>query len=346
MEVPTMLTAVLSLAILAPQQEEELSRKIQKLVQDLGSEDFETREKAATELKKIGKAAADALKKAAESDDAEIRLRAKRILEEIERKKPQKRIGSSVSIQSSNGDTSYLLTPNEGDPITFKRLKSGGVELEYAVDGQKKTAKSESIEKFLEEHKGLAEKYGITKDGISYGGSRISFRAAPSFRFGGQDEEFWKKFEKDLEEWQKRFQERDWFWDPGVDPEEFEKEMDRLRKRAMDPDLDPEDFFHDWNRWQRRDSAHGAVLEPADEVLRAHLEIPEGTGLVVRRVREGSLAEQFGLRKNDILLDIDGTKVASWRDATKLLKKESTVTILRGGKKSERKIEEREKKDK
>jgi len=69
--------------------------RIQDLIQKLGSDDFSTREQASEELKKTGKNAREALKKAAdESQDPEVRQRARTILDEMakaEKAPPQPR---------------------------------------------------------------------------------------------------------------------------------------------------------------------------------------------------------------------------------------------------------------
>lgn len=319
-----MMSTLLMAALLAPQQDEDLAKKIDALVRDLGAEDFETREKATAELKKIGKPAIPALKKAAESEDAEVKVRAKALLEEFARaeKKPEKKRGfSRISVNSTNGDTSYVIVPSEGDPITFQRLKDGGVQLEYVEKGEAKTAKAESLAKFLEAHKELAAKYGITEDGIAYGGAKASFKGGgPQFRFDWDEEMPMPDFQEEMEKLRKLLEENDWGWKPGF---EFDEEwLDNLRSGGRTP------------------SAHGASFSSVDEVLRSHLDIPEGSGLVVRKVKDATLAAEFGLKKNDILLEIDGAKIASAKDVKSALKKESKLTILRGGKRTELKAKE------
>jgi S1-C subfamily serine protease len=75
------------------------------------------------------------------------------------------------------------------------------------------------------------------------------------------------------------------------------------------------------------------VLEPVDEALRAQLDLPEGQGAVVTRVLPGGVAELLGLRKSDILLDVDGKKIASPESAKGLITRESRLTVVRKGKK-------------
>jgi hypothetical protein len=320
-----MIATLLIPALLLAPQDEETTKKIDALIRDLGAEDFETREKASAELRKIGKPAVPALRKAAESEDAEVKMRAKAILEELEKpakEKPKIGIGGSrITVKSVNGDTSYIIVPSNGDAITLTRAKDGAVQLDYTEAGQAKTAKAESLAKFLETHPELAKKYGISEDGIDYAGARASFKGGgPRFHFDFNQE--LPDFTEEMERLRKLFEDRDWGWD----------------RDWTDPDLD--ELLRELRGGGRAPSAHGASFSEVDEVLRAHLEIPEGTGLVVRRVKEDSLAAKLGLKKNDIVLEVDGTKVSSTRDVKSLLKKDSTLQILRGGKRTELKTKE------
>jgi hypothetical protein len=60
------------------------SEKVEALVRQLGSEEYDLREQAMEEIKKTGAAAIEALQKALESEDEEIRSRAEKLLGEIE----------------------------------------------------------------------------------------------------------------------------------------------------------------------------------------------------------------------------------------------------------------------
>jgi S1-C subfamily serine protease len=53
----------------------------------------------------------------------------------------------------------------------------------------------------------------------------------------------------------------------------------------------------------------------------------------VLRVTPGSVAEALGLRKSDILLEVDGRKIETPASAKGLITRESKVTLLRKGKK-------------
>jgi hypothetical protein len=70
------------------------TKKIAQLVEKLGSADFDEREQASQDLDKLGAPALEALKKAAQSDDAETRRRAADLVAKIE-----KREGSSLLLK-------------------------------------------------------------------------------------------------------------------------------------------------------------------------------------------------------------------------------------------------------
>ncbi len=278
------------------------SKDVEKWIKELGSESFEAREKATVELKKIGAPALEALKKAAaESPDAEVRQRAADLIKGMEQPKPAKPAvpgkpggrAASVQIQTVNGDSTYTITPAGGTPFTFRKAAGGAVQLDYADgDGKEQSVKSDSLDAFLKDHKELAAAHGITKDGINHGGATIDFD-------GNQLKGI-----------------RIWRAVPfkNGDEDELEGRMQELFdvRSAM--------------------RAAGATFEPVTEVLRAQLDIPEGQGLVVKSVGEETVASRAGLKKHDIVLEVDGAKVSKAKEL-KELTKESKVLVLRGGKK-------------
>ena len=75
------LAAVLALCLAASGQDEE---RIRKLIQDLGDPGKEERDRAVTELAKVGRPALSALQKAREGGDAEVKALAARAIEKIE----------------------------------------------------------------------------------------------------------------------------------------------------------------------------------------------------------------------------------------------------------------------
>jgi hypothetical protein len=68
----------------SPADETPRKEKIDQLIEQLGSSNFAEREKATKELEAIGPPALEALRKAAKSDDAEVRKRAETLLPKLE----------------------------------------------------------------------------------------------------------------------------------------------------------------------------------------------------------------------------------------------------------------------
>jgi hypothetical protein len=290
--------AAMILSLVAQDQD-----RIQDLIKKLGSDDFTTREQASEELKKAGKGAREALKKAAEeSEDPEVRQRARTILDDqtkAEKPAAPRRIVpgqglqgfSGVAVRSVNGDSTYTITPADGTPVlTFHKAQAGNVKLDYIEGGESKSVASATLDAFLKDHKELAQKYGISEEGIDYGGSRVSFKG-PLF----------PKFNQPL------------------------FPLPQRPNRALPPPIPQDD--------EEGTPVAGALLAPVDDALRAQLEIPEGQGAVVTKVTPGSLAAALGLRKSDVLLEIDGKKITAPESAKGLLMRESRAVVLRKGKK-------------
>lgn len=73
------------LAALASAAQPRISAEkiVEALIRDLGAERYEARERATELLRRVGQPAQDALEKAAESDDPEVRLRAREVLADV-----------------------------------------------------------------------------------------------------------------------------------------------------------------------------------------------------------------------------------------------------------------------
>ena len=275
-----------------------LTQDADALVNKLGSEDYAEREKATEQLRARGKGAEDALRKALAHEDPEVRARAKALLEELDAKgrpqarRPAPRVpppgpfgqgfkGSSVSVQTVNGDSTYVITPGDGSPaLTFRKEAAGPVKLDYVDDaGTAQTAGAATLEAFLKDHKDLAARYGISEAGIDYAGAKVGFGARRD-PFGGGGFRFN-------------------FGRPTPFP--FDEEAPKAERLS--------DF------------------EPASEALRAQLGLPDGQGVVV--TRDGAAP---GLKKHDLLLEIDGRPVGTSAEAKKRAADASAFTILRKGK--------------
>jgi type II secretory pathway component PulC len=94
----------------------------------------------------------------------------------------------------------------------------------------------------------------------------------------------------------------------------------------------------------------GVQPEELSDELRAQLDLEDGVGLLVSEVLENSPAQKAGLKKNDILLKIDGRKVKGEEALAKFMQtavlgQETTLTILRKGKEQSLKATISERKD-
>jgi hypothetical protein len=88
----------------------------------------------------------------------------------------------------------------------------------------------------------------------------------------------------------------------------------------------------------RAPATFGAGLKPVPPLLHEHLtQIKKGHGLAVERVEPQSFAEKTGLHVHDILLNFDGTDLATSEQLHQLLRgcnpdKPGSLTLLRHGK--------------
>ncbi len=64
----------------------------------------------------------------------------------------------------------------------------------------------------------------------------------------------------------------------------------------------------------------GMSLTPADDALRAHLQLPKDQGLIVTSLDIHSPAAQAGIQQNDILLDLENASLGKPEDLEKCLK--------------------------
>ena len=102
------------------------------------------------------------------------------------------------------------------------------------------------------------------------------------------------------------------------------------------PDRPPADQGAPCEPGERR---FGIRVRPVDATLASQLGLPKGEGLVVRRVKPGSLAEKSGVHHYDVLVTVNGEKVQARRfeEFRKRLQeaiasKEATLEVIRGGK--------------
>lgn len=281
--------------------------RIDKLVQDLGAPEYEVREKAQRELIEIGRAALPALRKALEDADAERAHRARRAIDEIERRsrKPE----GERSLRSELRITGRDLVKG----MTFELHPDGSVEVtireEDKETGRKvhKTYRADSLEEFKRKYPEIAREYQID-------------RFAPGGEEGFNGPWTWK----------------DWRWRFGPNEEGNRDDADTWLK----------EFFNRFRRfgppglWKQPDGRvpgrlFGVAVGRVEEALAEHLGLKEGEGLVVLEIAPGSVAEKAGLRKHDVLIAVDGKPVRSPDEfraqVRERLEKGFELTLIRRG---------------
>jgi hypothetical protein len=148
-------------------------KTVEQLITDLGSSDEQRRERAETELKKMGTSALPALRQAARSDDAERALRARRLLVGIVHEER----GKEEKDASSPSPRMALVYEDWAKGIRFALAPSGKVTLTVPEEDKDagrrefKTYQADSIQEFKTKYPDIARKYEIDKF--------LSFREMP-----------------------------------------------------------------------------------------------------------------------------------------------------------------------
>jgi hypothetical protein len=328
----TMAAVVLSALLLCQGADD---RKVGDLIRDLGADEYSVRERAETELRKLGDAAVPALREALEDKDPERALRAQRVLEDLEKK------GQRSDQERRPRSRAWMAYRDFGRGITFETHPDGKVELsvrEPGADGGKKetrTYRADSLEDFKKKYPELASKYDVD-------------HLAPKERWS-----FFDDSKDSWEGWKKRF-DKDWFWDkdamakfvlpwfpfgsdtPGnwlLDPL---KRFDELRK--IEPSTQGEARKEASGKPQL-----GVVVERVSSALADQLGLGSDEGLVITDVKPSSPAERAGLQKHDVLLKVNGKALRGpdelRRDVEAGLKAGMELGILRRGKRETVKVE-------
>ncbi len=168
----------------------------------------------------------------------------------------------------------------------------------------------ERMKKFLEEREGKprpktpAEPKGgdpLPDDFFSFDEKIMEQLREVFEQLGIDPEDFFEKGEDGVFRMMKPFQEMLRGFDLNKLFGDEELDLDKLLDpKGAEPAPEPEPAKKAW---------FGVQVEEVGEELRAHLELGKDVGLLVTDVVEGSPAERAGLRKNDVLLKIDGRDV-------------------------------------
>ncbi len=119
----------------APAADPPDAARIQKLVEQLGSAEFQDREKAAQELEAVGEPALPALRKAAAGDDAEVKARAAKLVTQIERRAESARELAATRVRLVYKDTPLA------EAVADLRKKTGYAIQLYDPEGKLKGRK-------------------------------------------------------------------------------------------------------------------------------------------------------------------------------------------------------------
>ncbi len=361
----------------APAEDEVAAR-----VRDLGSPDFETREKAEARLVELGEKAAKALEEAAKDEDPEVARRAERALRKI-RRAPRRADPTEEAMEPGEGAAPRGDRDPEGDPwrdlfggdprdldAIRKRLEETRRRMEEAFGGDWDPLRDveKRLRRVLEEDLGggggdlgkrlqeqlrrlLGERRGEGWDEAWPDAPRQPQGPGLRFEFGGpgiksqttvvqgdrkvtvtRDGEklkvevtepgedgkpATKVYEAENEaEFREKHPEAARYVEPGFGGFQFRFGRGPLAPRAGERPLRPA------VRAPRAapTSDLGLVAEPASEALRYHLGLPEGRGLFVRGVAEGSWAARAGIERFDLVLSAAGKPIGRLSDLNEVVR--------------------------
>lgn len=366
------------------------SERILQLIQQLGSDSYEERERAMKELSEIGEPALKYLEEVIEtSEDPEVRWRARRAKAAIELRKSREQLmergratqplgeGGRAMIRISPLGKEYgvvtVVTPNEeytlevgekGVSLKIKKKQDDGTIVEELYE-------ADSIEQFREKYPEVAEKYGVHEDVLGGDGLILKFEGdlpiedpmrLPKELLEKHDElldrlfnEDWFKDFDEMFDIRRRWRLRDFFG------EDFERQLDEwfARERERVPD-----FLKEFRERLKEESDEGVIRDeevqetPAPKAQTVSLRelgveaaplVPalqyqlglESGGALITSVSEGSRADEWGLKKFDIVVAVNGQNVQTVQDLESLLPEalsegaaeDASIEIIRCGKK-------------
>lgn len=166
------------------------------------------------------------------------------------------------------------------------------------ADGKtnERTYRAESMEQLVKEHPDLAKQYHLDRLASPRGSDSPGNDAA--------------------EDWKLRFGER-WFWDKG-DGEEFESWLKDAPKSLQSDELarwmaEQRELFERFRRLQPAPDGDGpklgVLIAPLGDTQAKKLGLEKSRGVVIAAVQKGSVADQAGLKRDDVVLQINGRSV-------------------------------------
>ncbi len=120
-----------------------------------------------------------------------------------------------------------------------------------------------------------------------------------------------------------------------VKVEEIRTDGETKVKVKVVADGDGEHMVH-WVGSPAKRGYLGVALNPLSAELQKHFGAPEGSGVMVGTVVEGSPAQAAGLKVGDVITAIDGTNVASATDVQRIIREKvegetAAIALVRGG---------------
>ena len=318
----------------APQGDAAAPQEIARRIRELGDEDFSVREEAYAALKRIGEPAREALKKALDSEDPEVRWRAARLLCLLDDRaeKSGSEAGSrrirrwSDSIREGRGfripdDVEGLrkhldalfdeLFDVDLEPFDLRFFRDGDLP---RLDDLLHDFSSKTGELTIQLEGGTARyRFQREEDGRT---SSLTLEIGPDGAVkaettdtGGEGERETRSFTApSLQEFKKKY------------PDLAEKfRVDGFRLHVVAPRLPDADSLGLGFRLDRAPLGFetklfgrkvlGVYTGAVGALLRSHLGLEEGEGLAVRDVVPGSFADRLGMQPLDIIVELNGETV-------------------------------------
>lgn len=303
---------------------------IDRLIAQLGDNDFKVREESSRKLKEIGKPALDALKKAAKLDDPEIQTRAEAIVKRIEQRPVPGGIGERTvgSIRLSMTGEVRTIDINEVNRKIQIRLSDIGIEMTVSATENGKEIKETYTARDAEQLRNDNPQAADLFERWAHVGADLSIRNGLMIQGGGNGGLLWQVVDplevlrervelqmKDADTPEAKRKEvfelvdkaqaanrRDWTTEEERDKQlnEYFARSDELRKKLVDLKLpDPGD----------------ELPPPANARLGVQLMSDPDRGLRVDKVVAGGRASKIGLEAGDVIQKINGKEI---REVTQL----------------------------
>lgn len=314
--------------------ESDQTARINSLIKDLSAENWETRDKATDDLKKVGEEAIPALKEAMRNEDHEVAWRAKLIIRSI---KKSKRVQAKPERESDKQKSISIWSPqtlSSRIKIFMYDVGAGAKSFSFSTDGsgkvtatvkeetkdgkvEEKTYTADNMEEFKKKYPEIVKKYGIDIN------VPIELEL-PEIRIDPDD--IWEDFSKS---WGRR-------WD------ELHKELEAMRKTLRSRDLDLDWFMP--RRIQPRKEKQvitgvddlGVEVEYIEPALRTQLGLDEDNGVLVSKVKADCPGAKIGFQQHDVILEIDDQPVKTIWEFRRFIKEvldkgSAEILIIRKG---------------